>query len=104
MWMDLLLRKGWLRRDGWLELPSSLTAPAGHGDWRALEADPDERPWNPVSKEFSPISRLADHLVCCSLLDADRGLSLTKRQKTEHRLNLTMYKRRTFTKEIYKAA
>ena len=103
MWTDLLMRKGWLRRDGWLELPSSLTAPAGHGDWRALEADPDERPWNRVSQCYSPISRVADHLVCCSLNDAERPM-LTKRQKTEYRLNLTMYKKRTFVKDIWKAA
>ena len=103
MWMNLLERKGWLRRDGWLELPVSLTGPPGNADWRALEAFPDERPWNRVSKEYSPISRIADHLVICGLWDADR-VSLTQRQKTEYRLNLTIYKRRTFTQDKWKAA
>ena len=102
MWTDLLMRKGWLRRDGWLELPVSLTGPPGNADWRALEAFPDERPWNRVSKEYSPISRIADHLVICGLWDADR-VSLTQRQKTEYRLNLTMYKRRSFVDDGWQA-
>ena len=103
MWTELLMRRGWLRKSGWLELPPYLTEPKGHGDWRALQADPDEIVWNRVSREFSPISRVAEHLVCCSLEDAERVL-LTKRQKTEHRLNLTMYKRRTFCEDKWKAA
>ena len=104
MWTELLMRKGWLRRDGWLELPSSLTAPPGNGDWRALEAFPDETPWNRVTKAYSPISRIADHMVICSWLDAGHEDMLTKRMKTEYRLNLTMYKRRTFCKDKWKAA
>ena len=103
MWTELLTRKGWLKQNGWLELPSSLTAPPGSGDWRALEAEPDERPWNRDSKQFSPISRVAEHLVCLAWLDADRPM-LTKRQKTEYRLNLIMYKKRTFVKDPWKAA
>ena len=103
MWMELLMRRGWLKRDGWLQLPAALTAPAGHGDWRALEADPDERPWNRVTRTQSPISRIAEHLVCCSVMDAEKPM-LTKRQKTEYRLNLNMYKKRTFSKDPWKAA
>ena len=104
MWNELLMRKGWLRRYGWLELPSSLTAPPGNGDWRTLEAFPDETPWNRVTKQYSPISRVADHLVICSWLDAGHENTLTKRMKGEYRLNLTMYKRRTFTDDMWKAA
>ena len=101
-WERLLLRKGWLRRDGYLELPRSLTAPLGHEDWRTLEAYPDVKPWNKVSKTYSPISRLADFLVICHEEDAD--MLMTQRQKTEYRLNLNMYKRRTFTKDMWEAA
>ena len=60
-------------------------------------------PYNKVSKCFSPISRIADHVVCTSLLDADMP-TLTKRQKTELRLNLTMYKKRFFIDDVYQAA
>ena len=103
MWTDLLMRKGWLRRDGYLELPPSLTSPPGNGDWRTLNATPDDKPYNKVSKCFSPISRVADHLVCCHMDDADLPF-LTKRQKTEYRLNLTTYKKRCFTDDLWQAA
>ena len=103
MWQDILLRRGWLSRKGWLQLPSSLTAPAGHGDWRALEAQPDDRPWNRLTQRREPISRIAHHVVCTSLQDAERQV-LTKRQKTEQRLNLTMYKKRCFVEDFWQAA
>ena len=102
-WEDILLRRGWLTRHGWLQLPTSLTAPRGNGDWRALEADPDERPWNRSSKSRDPISRIAHHVVCTAVQDAERPV-LTKRQKTEQRLNLTMYKKRFFVDDVYQAA
>ena len=102
MWTELLMRKGWLKQNGWLELPSSLTAPPGHGDWRALEADPDERPWNRVTRTQSPISRIADHLVCCAWKDAAlQPMMLTHRQKTQIRLNLTTYKKRSFVDDRF---
>ena len=103
MWQDILLRRGWLSRKGWLQLPSSLTAPAGHGDWRALEAQPDERPWSRRTQRREPISRIAHHVVCTALQDAEKQF-LTKRQKTEQRLNLTMYKKRCFVEDFWQAA
>ena len=103
-WERLLLRKGWLTRNGYLELPRSLTSPRGNEDWRTLEAFPDEKPWNGPFKSKSPITRIADHLVCCTMADADRMIHLTKRQKTEYRLNLTMYKKRCFTDDMWQAA
>ena len=103
MWQDILYRRGWLTSTGWLRLPTALTAPAGHADWRTLEAEPDECPWNRVSKCFSPISRIADHVVTTHLLDADLPMR-TKRQKAEARLNLTMYKKRFFVDDLFQAA
>ena len=102
VWNELLERKRWIKSNGWLELPAALTAPAGHGDWRALEAQPDERIWNKVSKCFSPISRIADHLVCCAWKDAAlQPMMLTHRQKTQIRLNLTTYKKRSFVDDRF---
>ena len=102
-WTQLLDRMGWLKQNGSLELPPALTAPKGNQEWRALEAVPDERRWNRVTQQSSPISRIAEHLVCLAWLDADRPM-LTKRQKTEYRLNLNMYKKRTFVEDIWQAA
>ena len=103
MWHDILYRRGGLTWNGWLSLPTSLTAPPGHHDWRTLEAQPDEYPWNKVSKCVSPITRLADHVVTTHLDDADMAM-ITKRQKTEIRLNLTMYKKRFFVDDQFQAA
>ena len=100
---DILYRRGWLAWNGWLSLPAELTAPAGHADWRTLEAQPDEHPYNRVSKCVSPITRIADHVACTHLEDADMS-EMTKRQKTEHRLNLTMYKKRFFVDDLFQAA
>ena len=103
VWHDILHRRGWLTVQGYFKLPAALTAPRGHDDWRALEAAPDELSWNRVSKCFSPITRVAEHVVCTMPEDAERTI-LTKRQKTEHRLNLTMYKRRLFVDDFWQAA
>ena len=84
-------------------MPDSLTEPKGQEYWRVLEADPDGRAWNPVSKCYSPITRIAEHVVCTTMEDAQKPF-LTKRARTEHRLNLTMYKRRMFVTDPEQAA
>ena len=50
-----------------------------------------------------PITRIAQHVVCTSMEDAERPF-LTKRARTQHRLNLTMYRRRKFVDDPEQAA
>ena len=102
-WEELLFNRGWLTDSGWLKVPDSLTVPRGNDYWRRLQADPDGWDWNPVNKSWSPITRIAEQVVCTTMSDG-RQPFLTRRARTEHRLNLTMYKRRMFVTDAEQAA
>ena len=103
LWQSILTLRGWRTARGWLKLPESLIEPKSHHDWRLLQADPNGWPWNDARKSYSPITRIAEHVVCTTQEDA-RRLFLSKRQRAQHRLNLSMYKRRMFVDAADQAA
>ena len=50
-----------------------------------------------------PEPRIAEYVVSTTLEDASRPF-LSKREKTQHRLNMSMYKRRMFVEDVDEAA
>ena len=98
MWTELLHQRGWLDDWGWLKIPTYLTRPRHNLSWRELEMEPDAHPWDAQSGTYSPISRLAEHLVIWHPDDFFIVKGHDTRTARDMRDHLTRYKRRCFSK------
>ena len=98
MWTELLHQRGWLDDWGWLKIPTYLTRPRHNFSWRELEMEPDAHPWDAQSGTYSPISRLAEHLVIWHPDDFFIVKGHDTRTARDTRDHLSRYKRRCFSK------
>lgn len=109
-WILILRRRHWVDEDSWWVGPGDSgakkksPAPGLHGadKWKALTANPDEFPWNPLLNRYEPITRLAEEMVCdWDGWDFYRERS-NREWKTRQR-SISAYKRRQFAAPGVKA-
>ena len=89
-------QRGWLDEWGWLKIPKWLTKPRHNTAWRELEMEPDAHPWDSNSQTYSPISRIAEHLVIWHTEDMGLILDHNSRTARDMRDHMSRYKRRCF--------
>ena len=99
MWTSLLQQRGWLDEWGYLKLPRDLTKPRHNLSWRELEMEPDAHPWDSNAGCYSPISRLAEHVVIWHPDDLFSVGGHDTRSARDMRDHLMRYKRRCFSNE-----
>ena len=97
MWTSLLQRRGWLDDWGYLKIPTWLTKPRHNVTWRELEMEPDAHPWDSNTGCYSPISRLAEHVVIWHPDDLFAVRGHDTRSARDMRDHLMRYKRRCFS-------
>ena len=98
VWTRLLQQRGWLDDWGWLQIPTWLTKPRHNVSGRELQMEPDAHPWDPNSGTYSPISRLAEHVVVWHPDDWFLVQGHKTRSARDMRDHLSRYKRRCFSK------
>ena len=98
MWTRLLHQRGWLDDWGHLKIPTWLTNPRHNYSWRELEMEPDAHPWDTNTKSYSPITRLAEHVVIWHEDDLHTVGGHKTRSGRDMRDHLMRYKRRCFSK------
>ena len=96
VWTSLLQQRGWLDDWGWLKIPTWLSKPRYNHAWRELEMEPDAHPWDSNSQTYSPISRIAEHLVIWHTEDMGLILDHNSRTARDMRDHMSRYKRRCF--------
>ena len=82
---------------GHVEIPTWLTKPRQNVTWRELEMEPDAHPWDSNSGTYSPISRLAEHVVIWHPDDLFAVRGHDSRSARDMRDHLMRYKRRCFS-------
>ena len=98
MWTRLLHQRGWLDDWGHLKIPTWLTNPRHNYSWRELQMEPDAHPWDTNTKSYSPITRLAEHVVIWHEDDLHTVGGHKTRSGRDVRDHLMRYKRRCFSK------
>ena len=83
---------------GHVKIPTWLTKPRQNVTWRELEMEPDAHPWDSNSGTYSPISRLAEHVVIWHPDDLFSVQGHDTRAARVMRDHLSRYKRRCFSK------
>ena len=99
VWENILNQRGWLDRHGWLQLPNHLLKPRQHDEWRLLQMEPDAEPWDDETGTYSPITRLAEHVVVWQPEEVTKLVHLERRTSRAMQDHLRRYKQRHFTKE-----
>ena len=94
VWQNILNQRGWLDDYGWLRLPDWLTKPRHNHVWRELEMEPDAHPWDEETQHYSPISRIAEHVVVWHVDDLHTVKGHDTRSGRVMREHLCRYKRR----------
>ena len=83
---------------GHVEIPTWLTKPRQNVTWRELEMEPDAHPWDSNSGTYSPITRVAEHVVIWHPDDLLLVQGHGTRSARDMRDQLMRYKRRCFSK------
>ena len=96
VWDSILNKREWLDRHGWLQLPNWLQKPRQNHEWRLLQMEPDAHAWDNVTGTYSPISRLAEHIVVWHEDDVHVATHHDQRAARTMRDHLSRYKRRYF--------
>ena len=81
---------------GHVKIPTWLTKPRHNVTWRELEMEPDAHPWDSYLGTYSPISRLAEHVVIWHPDDLFLVQGHDTRSARDMRDHLSRYKRRCF--------
>ena len=103
VWQNILWKRGWLDRYGWLKIPEWLTKPRHNVRWRQLQLEPDAQPWNVLKGVRSPISHIAEFVVIWhedDLFDVKGHGTRGNRVMRDH---LQRYKRRFFVAHAHEA-
>ena len=96
-WTRLLHQRGWLDDRGYLKIPSWRTQPRSNASWRELEMEPDAHPWDSNLGAYSPITRLAEHVVIWHEDDLHSANKHSSRSARDMRDHLMRYKKRCFS-------